>query len=378
MPSSSEHHSGEHHSHEHHTHSHHSRRSSGLKRKLRRLFSRRKLKKFAPLIVALILFPSMLIGAYLWEEKMGADAEPETVDTVILREKDLVPMDDADNLLFFDGGWYTPKEGLETTLLIGVDKNADFVSGEGGEYEQADFLLLMVADTQAESYTAIPINRDTMTDVMMLTTGGAAVRSINAQIALAHAYGARPEIGCRNTVRSVSGLLRGIEIDHYLSLSMDGVAVLNDAVGGVPVIVMDDLTGIDSELVQGEAVTLHGDQALTYIRARRGLAEATNIHRMERQLQYMMSLQSQFSRQADKDETFIMNTMLTISNYLVSDCTVDQLSRIIDNLHNYRSDGIRTLEGEVVYNKYAEFYPDEQELRRLVMDVFYEPVSGAQ
>lgn len=335
------------------------------------MLSRRKLKKIVPLIAALILFSSIVFAARFWEMKTETDRRPATAETVILPTQE----DEEEELTFFNGSWYTPKKSLETTLILGVDKNSDFEIGDGGKYEQADFLMLMVADTERKSYTAIPIHRDTMTDIQVLTANGAPIRTIVDHISLSHTYGNRPEIGCQNTVRAVSGLLKGIQIDHYLSLTMDGVAVLNDQVGGVPVLVKDDFSGVDDTLVQGETVVLHGEHALTFIRARKSLGDGLNVGRMERQQQYMASLQAQYSRRADESEDFIMDSVMAISDYLVSDCTVNQLSEIIDNLHNFESEGVRTIEGEVTIKTYEEFYPDEQALRQLVMDVFYDKVD---
>ena len=352
----------------HHSGTHH---SAGKSRRRRKLFSKRKLKKYAPVIIALIVFPAIVLGIHFWEEKVGADEQPVTAETVILPTEG----SEEEELTFFNGNWYTPKKSLETTLLLGVDKNSDFVNGEGGVFEQADFLMLMVADAERKNYTAIPIHRDTMTEIQVLTDNGAPIRSTVSHISVAHTYGNRPEIGCKNTVRAVSGLLKGIQIDHYLSLTMDGVAVLNDQVGGVPVLVKDDFSGVDDTLVQGETVVLHGKHALTFIRARKSLGDGLNVGRMERQQQYMASLQAQFSRRADESEDFIMDTVMAISDYLVSDCTVDQLSAIIDDLHNFESEGVRPIEGEIVLEKYEEFYPDEQALRQLIMDVFYEKVD---
>lgn len=347
---------------------HHSGSKSRWRRKL---FGIRRLRKFAPLIAAVILIPAILFAARFWEAKVEADVKPASAGTVILPTE---KSEAAEELTFFNGKWYTPKKGLETTLILGTDKNSDFEAVEGGRREQADFLMLMVADDETKSYTGISINRDTMTDIMILTDNGVPVRSYTGQIALSHSYGNRPEIGCKNTIRSLSGFL-GVDVDHYISMSMDGVAVLNDLVGGVPVLVLDDFSGIDDTLVQGETVLLRGDHALAYIRARGSLGDPTNVHRMERQQQYMASLQSQFSRRADENADFITDTMLGVSDYLVSDCTVDRLSRIIEKLHNYESEGVRTIKGEVVYRDYAEFYPDEQALRQLIMDVFYESVE---
>ena len=50
---------------------------------------------------------------------------------------------------------------------------------------------------------------------------------------------------CRYQAKAVSNLLYGVSIDHFCSVTMDAVAVINDAVGGVSVQVMDDMTMVD-------------------------------------------------------------------------------------------------------------------------------------
>ena len=59
-----------------------------------------------------------------------------------------------------------------------------------------------------------------------------------------------------------SFLLGGTEIDHYLAMTMSAIPQINDLVGGVPVTVLDDFSGIDDSLVKGEEITLMGEQAL--------------------------------------------------------------------------------------------------------------------
>ena len=66
------------------------------------------------------------------------------------------------------------------------------------------------------------------------------------------------------------------------------VKVLNDAVGGVNVLVSDDFSEVDPSIVQGEMI-LRGDQALTFIRARKDVGTQLNVSRMERQQVYMKS-----------------------------------------------------------------------------------------
>src|SRR5699024_4568224 len=126
----------------------------------------------------------------------------------------------------------------------------------------------------------------------------------------------------------------------------DGVALLNDLVGGVTVEVLDDFSGIDDSLVQGETVTLQGQQALTYVRSRGGLEDSSNLHRMERQRQYLAGLQEQVKKAAQSDSNFSLDALLQVNEYMVSDCTINQLSDLINSMVTYEIEDIRTTQGE--------------------------------
>ena len=124
-------------------------------------------------------------------------------------------------------------------------------------------------------------------------------------------------------------------------------------------------------------MTLQGQQALTYVRSRGGLEDSTNLHRMERQRQYLSALQGQLSSKAQSDEGFTLEALLQLNEYLVSDCTVEQLSALGDNLAHYEIGDILTTQGQAqVGEEFMEFTVDETALKQLVLDVFYEPVEG--
>lgn len=313
----------------------------------------------------MLFFAGILALLYTWEKDAGS--VPDVGDK-----------DAREDLVYYKGAWYRPKRGLETVLAIGVDQAAvDDALRRDKEYEQADFLLLLVIDSGKRSCTAIHIDRDAMTEIRVLDddTNGV-LGTITAQLALAHTYGNSPQSRCRNTAAAVSGLLSGIEIDHYFSLTMDGVALLNDLAGGVPVVIMDDLSEIDGELTQGKTVTLRGRQALTYVRARRGLEDPGNLRRMERQRQYLESLQEQLHLRMAMDETFAPSALLELSDYLTSDCSVEKMSALADVVEEYGVEEYRTLTGEAILGeKYVEYYVDGAAARDMVMELFYEQVE---
>ena len=326
----------------------------------------------AILAVVLVLLAGMLL-LQRWENTQDAPVSSSGEASSVEAGAPL----DGREITYYNGTAYARREDLETVLLLGVDK----FEGETPEgyinNQQADFLLLLVMDKQNETCTPIQLNRDTMTQIQILGVTGEPAGTFTGQLALAHTYGSGEEDSCENTVLAVSNLLYGMEIDHYVSLTMDGVALLNDLVGGVTVEVLDDFSGVDDSLVQGETVTLKGQQALTYVRSRGGLEDSSNLHRMERQRQYLAALQGQLKAAVQQEDGFTLDALLQLNEYMVSDCTVDQLSDLGDSLATYQVGDILTTPGDAQEGEeFMEFTVDEDALQQLVMDVFYEPVEG--
>ena len=282
-----------------------------------------------------------------------------------------------DGRINLDGVWYVPNENLDVVLLIGIDKYESQVDTESyNNSQQADFLMLLLMDAESETYTAIHLNRDTMTEITVLGVRGENAGTITGQIALAHTYGDGGQTSCRNTVNAVSNLLYGIEIDHYISVTMDAVPVVNDLAGGVTLTVLDDMTGVSPELQEGATVTLTGDLALTYVRTRYGLEDSSNTSRMERQRQYITELHNALSAKLSSDDTVVLDVINQISPYMTSDCTVNQLARMYEQWEYYVDCGIRTIEGETKEgDEFMEFYPDETALRSLIAELFYVPLE---
>ena len=288
----------------------------------------------------------------------------------------------ADGTVEYQGEKYILKENIETFLVLGLDKYKDASGSDSHESGtvQADFLMLFVFDHEAKTTTAIQINRDTMANVNRLDIAGNKTGIVEKkQIALAYNYAYQTEgrVNCRNTADSVSDLLLNVKVDHYMSLTMDSVAVLNDLVGGVEVLVTDDFTGIDDTLIQGQRVTLRGEQALTYVRSRKGLEDSTNTTRMARQRQYMNALFDRAMVCVEIDETFLLKAADQVSPYIEYDSTEYRLKEFAERFDSYDFQGIREIEGQArPGEEFLEFYPDEDSIWEIVIDLFYTPRSG--
>lgn len=281
--------------------------------------------------------------------------------------------DFEDSVLTFEGNNYVLKQDVETYLFLGLDK---FETEEIVSYnndKRADFLMLLVVDNKNSEFSALHINRDTMTDFNVLGVAGDKIGSVNKQIALSHTYGNGKEISCRNTANAVSNLLNGIKIDHYVSVTMDAVPKITDLVGGVEVEVLDDFSGVDDTLVAGQKVLLTGEHALNYVRTRYNLDDSSNENRMKRQKQYLEALYSKIKQSFEQNADFIDNSVLELTEYTVSDCSVNRLQTLGERISTFEFVGIKDFEGEyVVGEKYMEFYPDKQSITATNVELFYE------
>ncbi|MBS6935610.1 MAG: LCP family protein [Clostridium sp.] len=272
-----------------------------------------------------------------------------------------------------DGVWYAPKENQETVLMIGLDKTEPIEASESyNNNAQADFLLLAIFDETKETTTILHINRDTMAEIPVLGVNGQLAGTMTGQLALSHTYGSGLQDSCMNTVNAVSDFLYGIKINHYVAMTMGAVPYINDLVGGVPVTVLDDFSGIDDSLVEGETITLKGEQALHYVRNRADLEDSSNLNRMKRQQQYLTSMAKQVEK-LDDDFSVSTQQVATIAKYIISDCSIDTLSRMAEQFVDYPLQEMQDVQGEAVRGEeFIEFYPDEEKLAEQVLELFYE------
>ncbi len=296
------------------------------------------------------------------------------------RQNTFPDFSEDDGVVKYNGKEYVKKDKIETFLVLGLDKYEGDVTAESHEHGvQADFLMLFVFNNETKQTSAIHINRDSMTKVNKLSVGGTSVvDSYTKQIALAYNYvnDSNDKIRCRNTKDSVEYLLNGIKVDHYLSVTMDFVSASSELVGGVEVTVLDDFTGIDDTLVKGEKVTLSGERALTYVRTRYGLEDNTNGTRMARQQQYINALYDKIVSRAESDGEFLLNAVATLGDYVTYDSSGQRMQEFAEKFKDYEFLGVRDIAGETKVGEFVEFYPDENSVCEIVLDLFYKEKDG--
>ena len=272
-----------------------------------------------------------------------------------------------------DGVDYFPRQDITVLMVLGIDQYGEAApSGSYNNEGDADMVALLIFDEKNETVSALTLNRDTMVEMPVLGIGGKQAGTAYQQLTLAHTYGSGMEDSCENMKTTVSDFLYGINIDYYFSMNMDAISILNDAVGGVRVNVVDDFSGVDPSIPFGE-VTLKGQQAINFVRSRKDIGDQLNISRMERHRSYIDSFIRALRTKVDSSSTFAFNTFEKVSPYIVTDMSSNVFSSILQRYSDYTLTEIVSPEGENVRAEYMEFYVDEEKLDDLILRLFYAP-----
>ena len=275
----------------------------------------------------------------------------------------------------YKGKDYVYNSNKSVLLVMGIDDAEVTAYTDMINPSQSDFLMVALFNHSDKTYDLIQINRDSMTDIIAYDSFGKYMGLQRHQIALSHTYRPDPKDACEDTLYAVSRFLYKVRIDDYFALTMDAIPVLNDSVGGVSVVVEDDFTGIDSTLVKGSSVVLKGEHAVNFVRARMSMKDdPTNENRMNRQKTYMTSLLTKAGGLAASDPEFGVSLYDQLSKYMVTDCTSDALNRYLTDFSGYKLNKIYVPTGTpVAGEKYMEFNVNEDELRDMVVELFYDP-----
>lgn len=278
----------------------------------------------------------------------------------------------------YNGSNYRYKSRLKNILVMGVDTNGDISAHEGETYHggQSDVMFLVSVDYNNKAVNYLQLNRDIMTSMNTYDSKGEISGKTTAQICLAYAYGDGKRLSCKNAAATVSNLLYGVPVDEYYSLNIDGIAIINDAVGGVPVKIEDDFTGYDDTLIMGETVMLHGVHATNFLRTRRGIGESKNVDRMRRHRAYLTSLKDIFTKKLSDNPKLAVTIDRDLETYRNSSMSANTLAGIFADTEDFTSNDIIVISGAEDYSgTYVEVTPNDEEIKEIVMDVFYEKAN---
>lgn len=321
--------------------------------------------------MATLLFFSILLVV---TDRIKKQKEDEATSAPSSSWENPYETEDIDPVIYFDGKPYVHKKNIETFLFMGIDKYGESEEVTGyRNHEQVDVLMLCIVDHDEKTYQVLQINRDTYTKIPRIGAAGDRVGEVDAQIALAHTYGTGQKDSCEYTAEAVSMLLMDEKVDHYISLKLDSIAILNKSVGGVEVTIPVDMTMVDPEMQKDKTMVLSDKQAEFFVRSRGKLEDDTNVSRMGRQDTYLHAWRQKAKQKMNADAGFALDLIADLSYFMVADQDLNGLSKLSGYLADYEYLGKIKIDGETKNGQeFLEFYPDQEALKKTVMDLFYE------
>lgn len=297
----------------------------------------------------------------------------------ILESAVLLPGDEAagqkpTKTITRDGVDYFPRQDITVMMVLGIDQygpveSSNYYRNNGS----ADSIMLLVFDETNEACTVLYLNRDTMVNMDVLGVKGEYAGTTYGQLALAHTYGTGLEDSCVNMKNTLENFLHGLTIDYYVAMKMDAIPILNDSVGGVTVTVVDDFSKVNPTITMGE-LTLQGDQVIDFVRTRKDVGDQKNVTRMERQKEYVDNFLQALYQKEHEDINFVVNMYDKVAPYIVTDCSVETLSGMLDRYVDFTIKEVVSPDGEnVIGDGHYEFYVDEEKLDELIVRLFYAP-----
>lgn len=282
----------------------------------------------------------------------------------------------------YHGTVYDYNENILTFLCMGIDVN-DIVSEEqsGLQSGQADALFLLTLNPDNKQMYIIAIDRNTMTDIDAYNEDGSYAGTRFAQITVAHGYGDGKVKSAENQVKAVSHFMYDLPIHGYCAINMAAIGPINDAVGGVNVTVLEDLTKASSRLKEGEQVHLMGKDAYWYVKYRDITLEESARRRLNRQKQYLVAYIAQAKEAFKSDVTLPITLYNSISKYMTTDITIDEVAYLAGNAAGYTfsEENLITIPGHTdLSGRFEEFYPEEDAVKDIIVEIFYEPLEGIE
>ncbi len=323
------------------------------------------------LLLVLLLLIAAVAAAFLILQNKGKK-DLMNFDDINVSTIDGSVADSDGKIITYKGRTYRLNENITSIACLGIDKEELMAGARPGTAGQSDTNIVLAIDTAKGTVTAINIPRDTMCDVNVYTVKGNFVNTTHEQLCMAYAYGDGKQTSCENAVASIERVLFGMPINSYVSLDMDGIGVINDAVGGVTVTPNETIAGFE----QGKAVTLHGDDALRFVRSR-GTDVNASLRRSDRHVAYATAFAQTAVAAAKKDFGTISRLYKTTMRYCSTNVDLSKVTYLATTLLAKGFGGLKavTVPGTMAAGEtYAEYTVDTEAAFEMILSVFYTEV----
>lgn len=267
---------------------------------------------------------------------------------------------------------------ITTILYAGLDSTDPLKASETySNKARADSISVVILNKKKKKMSILALNRDTMTEIRRYTRTGEDMGTYVSHLGYAYSYGDGGEVSCEDLKEAVEKLL-GISIDEYAVTNQSSITSINDLVGGVTVTVPnDDLAAMYPELKKGAVVTLDDSNVKDFLQHRDTAADFSNEGRIERQQAYVTAYVDLLKNRLASEPDQLWQEIGQMNDYLQTSITKNKylsLARLLEKVSFTDADYYRPTGKDSAGELHDEFYVDEDALRQLVIDLFYEEV----
>lgn len=294
-----------------------------------------------------------------------------------------------DEWVAYDGKVYEYRENMLNFLLLGIDQDGKLSSEtklSDWNAGQADTIFLVSLNLDDRTISVIGIPRNSMVDVEVFNDKEERIDTIHDQICLQYAYAGGGELGLKKMKESVSMLFGGLPIHGACAVSFDAVSVVTDRLGGIEVVVPDDMRTYESSYVQGSTQMLTAKNVEGYLRYRDSYALGAPTVRLTRQKEFIKTAAERIIEAIKVRPAFVSDIYDTLKPYMNTDITLDKAvyagakaieCRISEQMFYQLSGEDKADYIEGTEDFYNDYYLDESELNRIMIEAFYKEVMLA-
>jgi len=294
--------------------------------------------------VALLAVLVLAATGLEWTIKSRADSG------ILSRSVDAIVTDDS-NISSANGPVAPGEFAPENILLLGSDTRAGAANAQAGGTDDstadgvANSDTLMIAHISSDRHvTVLSIPRDTMVDAPTCRVWDGATGQLSDETQQVsrgekwHINSAYSVGGPQCTVRAVQDLT-GLRIDRVIGIDFAGFQNMVDALGGITVNVCRPI--VDAELgtvvADGGVQTIHGEQALSLVRARKVEGDTdSDLARIRRQQIVLSAILQQVTSAGTMLNPAKLDAFLQafVQNTFTDNVTIDDLVTLAQSMGN--------------------------------------------
>jgi LCP family protein required for cell wall assembly len=243
--------------------------------------------------------------------------------------------------------------GSMDILVLGSDsrsgKNSEY--GHDGGNARSDTAMIVHLDKGRKSASVVSIPRDTLVNRPACRTPKGAAVPAQQRAMFNTAYEVGGPVCAVKTVETLTGL----RMDHYIEVDFTGFKNLVNALDGVPVTTTTPIHDTKSHLnLSAGTHTLNGEQALGLVRTRHGVADGSDLGRIQLQQAFMKALMDRVSGLGLlSSPTKLFSVADTATSAITTDsglASVTKLMGLAESVHGLKSGKVHMVTLPVQYS----------------------------